>query len=176
MKLVAISAVVLCLCMARESRAQYVHDGSQFVGATVGINFNDGDVPIGVNYEYNTRRDVGIGGVFRYWTRTTFHFSDGGTYVWTSYLIGAQGNYHFKVPQREIDPFLGAILGYSINQGAARNTIYTSYSSQSAPSNFIFAIQAGTRYFIADNFALVGKLVFGSGSYNVIEIGGDFGL
>jgi len=175
-KFALLLGIALLLVTARTSRAQFYREGSQFVGVSVGLNFTDNDVPIGVNYENAIKREFGIGGIFRYWSRTTFHFSDGGTYVWNTELIGVQGNYHFKVPQREIDPFIGVVLGYGFNQGSAHNTIYESFYSVSAPTSVLFAIQAGARYFISDNIALVGKLAFGNDSYNVLEIGGDFSL
>jgi hypothetical protein len=175
-KLAVVLGIALLFVTVRDSQAQYYREGAQLVGLSVGLNFTDSDVPIGLNYENAIKREIGIGGIFRYWSRTTFHFSDGGTYVWNTELIGVQANYHFKVPQRELDPFIGAVLGYGFNQGSAHNTIYETFYSVSAPESILFAIQAGARYFISDNIALVGKLAFGNDSYNVLEVGGDFSL
>jgi len=168
-------ALIACFSFTNAD-AQMVHESSQFVGVGVGFNFSQSTVPIGANYEYMVKREFGIGGIFRYWSQTTFHYQDGGTYVWNTELIGAQGNYHFKVPQRELDPFMGIILGYAFNQGGPHNTIYTiSYTPQELPA-FIFAIQAGAQYFLTDNILVSGKLVFGSGSYDALEAGLEFAL
>ncbi len=170
-----------CLCLigaAQSVNAQLIHEGSQFPGVAVSVNFNEGeDLPIGVNYEYFVKREFAIGGIFRYWTYTEWQDpNSAGKYVVSSYLIGAQGNYHFKVPQREFDPFMGVVLGYRAYTAGYQNEPTEQNQALSQPSNLVFAIQAGARYFLSDQIGLEARLLFGSGSFTVFEVGADFAL
>jgi hypothetical protein len=173
-----VAAVVLCGALsAPHAQAQIVHQGSQFPGISVGVNFNEGeDIPIGVNYEYFLKRDFAIGALFRYWTYNAYTFADGGKYVFTSYLVGAEGNYHFKVPQRELDPYMGVVLGYRIVNSGVQNTVQSYAPPVPVPASVIFAIQAAARYFITEQIGLGGRLLFGSGGFTVFELSGDFAL
>ncbi|HET7152427.1 MAG TPA: hypothetical protein VFJ29_01580, partial [Candidatus Kapabacteria bacterium] len=68
LKFAMLLGIVLLLVTASTSRAQFLHEQSQLVGVTVGLNFTESGVPIGLNYEYMIKREIGIGAIFRYWT------------------------------------------------------------------------------------------------------------
>ena len=171
-------AAVFILLPMRSSYAQLVHEGSQFPGVALSVNFNEGeDLPIGVNYEYFVSRDFAIGGMFRYWTYTAWSDPNSSAkYVFTNYLIAAQGNYHFKVPQRELDPFMGFVIGDRVGNGAMQNAVGVQAPPIAGVSGIVFAIQAGARYFVSDKIGLEGRLLFGSGGVTVFEVGADFAM
>ena len=174
----ALLVVLAALAMvgARTAQAQYVREQSKFVGPIVALNFQGSQTAyFGVNFEYMLKRDVGVGGMFRYFTYTAATFSDGGTYVFSGGVVAATANYHFKVPQNELDPFVGAAIGVNFASGGYKNTTNTFGYKSPNYSDIVFAILAGARYFLSDRFAAVGRLAFGA-NYNAFEVGADFSL
>jgi hypothetical protein len=171
-KLAFVLGMALFLLAAREGQAQFIHEGSNIIGLSVGLNFTESGVPIGANYEYMVQRDVGVGGIFRYWSYSipyAYGSAPNGKWVWTSFIVGAQGNYHFRVPQRELDPFVGAILAYRSTSGSAQNSFAPSGFSPEIPSKVVFAIQAGARYFVSDNIDVTGRLIFGRAAITLLK-------
>jgi hypothetical protein len=168
-----VAALVLVIG-ASAVRAQFIREQSMFVGPAVCLNLQGSNtLYFGLNGEYMMKRDVGVGIVFRYFTYDAVKYLDGGTYQFTGELIGAQANYHFKVAQKEFDPYLGLVIGYIMYQGAYKNTTLTYGNPPSASSNMVFDITAGARYFITDKLALGGRIAFGA-NYNALDIIGEF--
>src|SRR3989339_1626539 len=86
--------------------------GKHHLGPSLGLSFL-GTVPqIGFNHEYGINLkdfgDVGFGGIVRYWS-----FNDsfvGGEWGYKDFLLGAQGNYHFRLTNEKIDLWAGLVL------------------------------------------------------------------
>ena len=174
-KLLVIGCALAALLLTQNADAQYVREKSIFVGPVVALALQGSNsFFIGANFEYMIKRDVGIGGVFRYFSYTARTFPDGGSYVFNSEIIGAQANYHFKMPQQEFDPVIGALVGLEMFQGGFKNTTVT-YGAPSGSSNLVFAITAGARYFLTDKLSAALRLAFGS-NYNALELGLDLSL
>ncbi len=167
-------AALLLVVGASAARAQYIREQTKFVGPAVCLNLQgDNTFFFGLNGEYMLKRDVGLGLVFRYFVYDAVKYPDGGTYQFTGELLGAQANYHFKVAQQELDPYLGLVAGYIFYQGAYHNTTLTYGNPPTANSNMVFDVTAGARYFLTDKLAIGGRIAFGAG-YNAVDIIGEF--
>ena len=172
------SIIVVAFLFLGTANAQFIAEHS-YLGPCIGLSFL-GSVPqFGVNYERSmdlqNLGSVGFGGVFRYWGYSEdFGY---GKVSYTNILIGAQGNYHFKVPgNSNLDPYAGVVLAYDIGSSSVdyNNAFLNGYSASVSAGGFWAAVQGGVRYFIQPNLALTGRLAFGSLSYGGLEVGVDF--
>jgi hypothetical protein len=174
-KLFVFVAVVVALSfmVTATSLAQFVAE-KNYLGPCIGLSFL-GSVPeFGANYEYGMDVKnfglVGIGGLFRYWSYSEGYLA--GKWSYTNILIGAQGNYHFKLVDTKIDPWLGLILAYdggSVNgEGLDGN-----YATPTHGGVFLGA-HGGARYWLSPNLAVTGRIGFGSLSYGSLDVGVDF--
>jgi hypothetical protein len=84
-----------------------------------------------------------------------------------SYIpIGVTGNYHFKMDNKKIDPFLGAGLGYQI---VSASCVFNGvdYCSGSYSSGIYFVTKAGIRYFYSPSMTLYADVGVGAATLNV---------
>ena len=84
-----------------------------------------------------------------------------------SYIpIGVTANYHFKMENKKIDPFLGAGLGYQLVNASCPGFQGTdpcgSYSS-----GIYFITKAGIRYFMSESLALYADVGVGAANLNI---------
>lgn len=87
--------------------------------------------------------------------------SSGITYI----PIGVTGNYHFKMENKKIDPFLGAGLGYEIVNASC---VYqgVDYCGTAYSSAIYFITKAGIRYFMNSNMTLYADVGVGGATLN----------
>jgi len=80
--------------------------------------------------------------------------------------IGVTANYHFKMENKKIDPFLGAGLGYQLVNASCPGFQGTdpcgSYSS-----GIYFSTKAGIRYFMSESLALYADVGVGAANLNI---------
>jgi hypothetical protein len=79
--------------------------------------------------------------------------------------IGVTANYHFKLDEPKIDPFVGAGLGYNVvscDGTGAFGSVSCGYSS-----GIYFIGRAGARYFFSPKMALYGDVGAGGATLNV---------
>jgi hypothetical protein len=161
--------------------AQY-ENSQQYLGASLGLSFLGSVVQPGLNYEYalsaksiglDASGKLGIGGIFRCWGYSK-NFG-AGKWKYTNILIGAQGNYHFRVGDGKLDPYVGLVLAYDIASTSWDGTKDAGWSNVSAGGLWL-ALQGGVRYYLSPKLALTGRLGFGTLSYGALEIGVDFRL
>jgi hypothetical protein len=142
----------------------------QYAGPTLGLAFVGSTLLIGANYEYGIKfedfGEFGVGGVFRYWSFHEDYWS------YTDILLGAQGNYHFKMKNKKIDTWSGLILafdfGFSNWEGPNFNHEESSYGG------FWIALNGGIRYWVTSRIALVGRIIYGQYSSGGLGIGFDY--
>ena len=107
----------------------------------------------------------------RYWAYSNdFAF---GQWSYTNLLIGAQGNYHFRIDNPKWDLWGGLVLAYdagSVKYGGTYGDIYPHPSS----GGVWLSIQGGARYWVSNNFGVTGRLGFGTLSYSALEFGVDW--
>ncbi len=169
-KLVALAASAVLLAGASTAQAQLAV-GHTDVGVVAGLgNIGNSNIALGGRFEKVIKPlpDLG-GGTLGIMVGVNYYsYSDKfGAIGWSvKYLpIGATANYHFKVTNKKIDPFLGLGLGYQII-----NCSYDSpqgsfdYCSNSA---LYFIGRAGIRYFTSDKLALYADAGAGDATLNV---------
>ncbi len=166
---------VLIISLNSVSNAQF-REGNNYLGASIGLSFLGSAPQFGINYEHAINVQdfgmVGIGGVFRYWGYSETYFD--GKWSYSNVLIGAQGNYHFKVGNDKLDPYAGIVLAYDAGSvsWSGPNSIY-SYSSPTSGGLWA-ALQGGIRYMISPQWSLTARVGFGSLSYGALEVGADY--
>lgn len=149
--------------------------GKSYLGPTIGLSFLGSTFQFGANYEYSLELEnfgnVGIGGVFRYWSYSETYYS--GEWSYTDILIGVQGNYHFKLSNDKLDPWAGLVLAYDGGSVKWKGASGYNYATPTY-GGFFLGGQAGMRYWISPTVALVGRIGFGTLSYGALEVGADF--
>lgn len=98
------------------------------------------------------------------WWSWDYGFPGGNTSV--SYIpIGVTANYHFKMENKKIDPFLGAGLGYQMVNASC---VYQGVDyCGSYSSGIYFITKAGIRYFMNSSTALYADVGVGAATLNV---------
>jgi len=80
--------------------------------------------------------------------------------------IGVTANYHFKMENKKVDPFLGAGLGYEIVNASCR-VDGVDYCGGSYSSGLYFITKAGIRYFLNPKTALYADIGVGGATLHV---------
>jgi hypothetical protein len=167
-----ILAIILVLAFPFVADAQF-QVGKSYAGPAVGLSFLGSTLQFGLNYEYGMKMDfgtVGIGGLFRYWS----YGEDFGIGKWkyTDILIGAQGNYHFKLENDKIDPWAGLVLAYDAGSvswdGPGGGFLEPTHGG------LFLGAHAGGRYFFSPTMAVSARFGLGTLSYSALDIGLDF--
>lgn len=170
----AIFILLALFILSSTSFAQFEANKS-YAGPAVGLSFLGSTVSFGANYEYGMSMKeigvdapglLGIGGLVRYWSY------DEGFWSYTDLVIAAQGNYHFILDNKKLDPYLGLIIGYDVGSfdwGGPNSSLYDiSYGG------FIFGASAGVRYWFSPQMAINARLGTGSNLGSTLDVGVDF--
>ena len=162
------------LFTATTSFAQF-EAGKSYAGPAVGLSFLGSTLSFGASYEYGMSVKeigldapgvLGIGGIVRYWSY------DEGWFSYSDLLIAAQGNYHFVLDNKKIDPYLGLVLGYDVGSfdwGGPSGSLY-----DDSYGGFVFGAQFGCRYWLSPTMAVNARLGTGSNSGSTLDVGVDF--
>ena len=158
------------LLMQLNTSAQFTAD-KHYAGPSLGFYFHGSSVILGGNYEYGLAlKDIGtigIGGIIRYYTYSA------GNWKYTDILIGAQGNYHFKMDNKKFDPWVGLLV--ALDNGSVSYDGPSGYNfSDPSYGGFWVGLHGGMRYWLSPTMALTGRIGFGSYSYSSFDIGVDF--
>lgn len=90
----------------------------------------------------------------------------GGTSSVSVIPIGATANYHFKMENKKIDPFVGAGLGYQIyNASCTYQGI--DYCANAWSSGIYFITKAGLRYFYSSATTFYADVGVGAATLNI---------
>jgi hypothetical protein len=166
-------AVIASLVSATVGSAQgRVGVGYTDVGGVIGLGgIGDAGIALGGRFEKVIRPlpDMGDGllgiQVSADWWSWDYNYL-GPNSASVSYIpIGVTANYHFKVENQKIDPFVGAGLGYQIvNASCVINGVdyCGSYSSE-----IYFIAKAGIRYFTSESLAFYADVGAGAATLNL---------
>jgi hypothetical protein len=147
------------------------------VGATVGIGgLNGASASFGGRFEhvFKALPDMGNGLLGIQASAEYYSWSSGGSSSGFSYStsikyipIGVTANYHFKLDEPKLDPFLGLGLGYNVVQ-CSYSSSFGSGSNTCGYSSGVYLIgKAGARYFFAPNMAAYGDVGVGAATLNL---------
>lgn len=173
---------LLCILLVAQSNSQLAKQTS-YLGPSIGFYFY-GSTPIfGLNYEYTLQDGfgdgiLGIGGLFRYWSWSTDEgvwFGEKWGWTYTDIMFGVQANYHFKLTNSKIDPWLGLSLAYDAASVKYKGPAGFNYTSPTWGGMF-FGANAGIRYWFTPKLAGALRFGLGSMSYSAFDIGVDFRL
>ena len=141
------------------------------IGPTVGLGgLNGASASFGGRFEHaikplpelgNGMLGIQVGAEYYSWSASFPGYSWSYKYI----PVGVTANYHFKLDEPKIDPFIGAGLGYNVvscDGSGAFGTIDCGYSS-----GIYGIIRAGARYFFAPSMALYGDVGAGGATLNV---------
>ncbi len=140
------------------------------LGATIGLGNVGGALALGGRFETAVKKlpdlgdgTLGFSGSVDYWNYNERFLTVG--YDFTYIAFGGTANYHFKVQNTKIDPFLGAGLGFS--------TVSTDFTGAYS-SGIYFIGRAGIRYFLKEKLALYADA--GASGAAALNVGLVFGL
>lgn len=180
MKKIAVLLLTLSL-LSSVSFAQF-EVGKSHAGPSLSIGFGGWGLGFGADYEYGmSLKDIGvdapgtlgIGGIFRYYNWSEDYFY--GEWSYTDIIIGAQANYHFKLENSKIDPWLGVVLGFDIDSWSYDSKLgYDDYDyGTSSGGGLFFNGNAGVRYWFSPNMAARASFGFGN-LVSSLVLGVDF--
>lgn len=123
--------------------------------------------PVFIAGDYCLREDLGpgnlgVGGILAYsaykyhYTYLTYDYG----WKYSTFMIGARGTYHFTDLVDKLDLYGGVVIGAKIvTDKEFGNTTGSSYTVNN--SGAMYDLFAGARYFLTDNFAVMGELGYG---------------
>lgn len=166
-RLVAVATVL----GASTAQGQGIGLGYTDVGAVVGLGGIQGaSISLGGRFEkiFKALPDMGdgllglqVGADWYSWDWAYIGGTSGITYI----PIGVTANYHFKMENKKVDPFLGAGLGYEIvNASCVYNGV--DYCGSAYSSAIYFITKAGIRYFMNPNMTLYADVGVGGATLN----------
>ena len=166
-----------CLAMAAVPGAAQTKGAANFstgytdVGPVIGVGgINGASASFGGRFEHALQSlpnmgngTLGIEAAFDYYSWSAGFVG----YSWSyKYIpIGVTANYHFKLDEPKIDPFIGLGLGYNIVSCSATGTFGTSTCGYN--SGIYFIGRVGARYFFAPKMALYADAGAGGAALNV---------
>ena len=177
-----IAAVLITLALFSSVSFAQFEVGKSHAGPSLSLGFGGWGMGFGADYEYGmSLKDIGVdapgalgvGGIFRYynWSEDFFY----GEWSYTDIIIGAQANYHFKLENDKIDPWLGVVLGFDIDNYSYDSKLgYDDYDYNTTSGGGVFFNgNAGVRYWFSPNMAA--RIGFGFGNLvSSLIIGVDF--
>ena len=176
-KAAAFVSAIACVAVTVSTAAAQAKSGGSFttgytdIGPTVGLGgLNGASASFGGRFEHaikplpdlgNGMLGIQVGAEYYSWSASYVGYGWSYKYI----PIGVTANYHFKLDEPKIDPFVGLGLGYNVvscsGTGAFGN-IDCGYSSG------LYAIaRAGARYFFSPSMALYGDVGAGGATLNV---------
>ena len=168
-----VGALVVAFCAAGASSASAqanagvgFTNGYTDVGPVIGLgNLGGASVSVGGRFEHgfkdlpdlaNGILGIQVGINYYHWNYDSYGSDYGITYI----PIAVTANYHFRLENRKIDPFLGLGLGYQ--SVSASNCPGCGHSSAA-----YFVGRAGIRYFFSPSMAFYGDAGAGDAALNV---------
>lgn len=160
---IAFALFVILAMTTSDSQAQFKNRG-----VYVGPNLTLATDPVGFggDIEFAISPNFGLGGLIRYWG-TSYNYGYG-SYDWTVICPQFQAAYHF-MPGNQVDPYVGARLGYAIYSASTPSGV-----TSSAKSDMFFTGTGGMRYFFNPGLSLHGSIEFRLGGTDYF--GGSLGL
>jgi hypothetical protein len=152
---VTLLTVALSFLFTVNSDAQFRHRGN-WLGPVLTLATDP--IGFGANFEHGISKNVGIGGIIRYWgdsEETAFYDISA-----TTIIPQAQAAYHF-MPGEQLDPYAGGRLGYAINSVSvdSKSAFGPDYDDSGTSGLFLTAY-GGLRYFFSPKVAANGSLEF----------------
>jgi len=139
--------------------------GYNDIGVVVGLGgLGDASASFGGRFEHAIKALPDMGnGILGVQVAFDYYSWSGPGYSWKYIPIGVTANYHFKLDEPKIDPFVGAGLGYQMITCDAPG-LPSGYCSNSA---VYFIARAGVRYFFSPKMAAYADAGAGGGALHL---------
>jgi hypothetical protein len=162
---VTLLAVTAQAAVAQAKGAASFGLGYTDVGVVVGLGGVGGaSASFGGRFEHAIKALPELGnGILGIGVSADYYSWSGPGYSWKYVPIGVTGNYHFKLDEPKIDPFVGLGLGYQYITCDAPG-LGGNYCSSSA---IYFIGRAGARYFFSPKMAAYGDVGTGGATLNL---------
>ena len=150
--------------LARPAAAQGFGPGYMDVGPAVGFgSVGSASIAFGARAEKYVRPLPNLGnGTLGIQAGLTYYSWSNAVFSYKYIPIGVTANYHFKLTDPKLDPFLGLGLGYQIVSCSA-----TGAGNVCGGSAIYFIGRAGVRYFFQPKLALYADVGAGGAAVNV---------
>jgi hypothetical protein len=168
-RLSKVVAALACVASVSTAGAQAKSGGFGMgytdIGPTVGLgNIGNANLSIGGRFEHAIKPlpdlangMLGIEASFDYYSYSNAFYS-------VKYIpLGVTANYHFKLDDPKIDPFVGLGLGYQIINCSFEGSSTTGCNN----SALYFIGRLGARYFFAPNMSVYGDVGAGAATLNL---------
>lgn len=163
------SAGLLVLAFAavvpRPAAAQGFGEGYLDIGPTLGLGgLGSASTAFGARIEKAIKPLESLGGgMLGIQVGLTYYTWSSSFYSYKYIPIGATANYHFKVSDEKIDPFVGLGLGYQVV-----SCDWKGFGADLCDDSAIYFVgRAGIRYFMSEKMALYGDVGAGGATLNV---------
>jgi hypothetical protein len=165
-KLIAVVAAFVTLGTSTQTASAQFELGYSDLGATIGLGgIGSASLAFGGRFEMALKALPDLGnGIVGIQAAADYYSWSSGFFSYSYIPVGATANYHFKLQNTKIDPFLGLGLGYSII-----SCDYTGPFGQDVCANsaIYFIGKAGIRYFASPRLAIYGDVGAGAATINV---------
>jgi hypothetical protein len=160
-------AAAIVTASASQVHAQVSKDYMD-VGAVIGLGgIGSASASFGGRFEkiFKELPDLG-GGLLGIGVSADYYgYNFGGGYSLSYIPIGATANYHFKLDNKKIDPFLGAGLGFQVVNCSGAGL--SGFGCGGYSSGVYFIGRAGARYFLTDKLAAYADVGAGAATINL---------
>jgi len=149
--------------MAHAATAQEgISVGYRDVGVVIGVgSIGEAGAALGGRLEFVTKQLPDLGdGMLGFRFGIDWYAYSIGAYDWTYTPLSATANYHFKMENKKVDPFIGAGLGYYVVSEP------TGYPGSWNSGLYVVTI-LGVRYFLNDTMAFIADAGAGAGALHV---------
>jgi len=167
-KLLGTLAVAACVALSAQDAAAQISKGYTDVGAVIGIGgIGSASASFGGRFEriFRDLPEFGGGLLGIGISADYYSYNFGGGYSLSYIPIGATANYHFKLENKKIDPFLGAGLGFQVVNCSGAGS--SGFGCGGYNSAVYFIGRAGARYFVTPGLAAYADVGAGAATFNV---------
>ena len=164
MRVVAVAAVLVAASTSGASAQRAFGMGAADIGPVIGLGgIGSAGLSFGGRFEKAIKELPNLGdGVLAIQVSADYYsFSNDANFSFRYIPIGVTANYHIKVNNEKVDPFVGAGLGYLIFSCSSCG------SGLSSGSGIYFVGRAGLRYYLASGLALYGDVGAGAATLNL---------
>ena len=167
-----LTAIACVAATATSAAAQAKSSGGGFglgytdIGPTIGLGgINGASASFGGRFEHAIKALPDLAnGVLGIQVGAEYYSWSAASYSVKFIPIGVTANYHFKLDEPKLDPFIGLGLGYDVESCSypGVSNLGCGYSS-----GIYFIGRAGARYFFAPNMAVYGDVGAGGATLNL---------
>ncbi|MEO7084829.1 MAG: outer membrane beta-barrel protein [Gemmatimonadaceae bacterium] len=160
-----VGVVMVSTSAAAQAKSGGFSLGYTDIGPTVGLgNLGNANLSIGGRFEHAIKALPDLGnGMLGIEASFDYYSYSNSVYSLKVIPLGVTANYHFRLDNPKIDPFLGLGLGYQVY-----NCSYANIGGLGCGNSALYFIgRVGARYFFAPSMAVYGDLGAGAATINL---------